>query len=127
MDVDGSSFDGTNVYVDPTVFYGVAARMLAAGGRDSVPTVLMLLGQALRADVSLQESGPTRSAIPLPRLRRAAEDIIGLDVPAPIELPISSHGVVLAMLTIEASPQGLPTAWTVSPGPLSTIADLLAL
>ncbi|MCW2546453.1 MAG: histidine kinase [Mycobacterium sp.] len=127
MDVDGSSFDGTNVYVDPTVFYGVAARMLAAGGRDSVPTVLMLLGQALRADVSLQESGPTRSAIPLPRLRRAAEDIVGLDVPAPIELPISSHGVVLAMLTIEASPQGLPTAWTVSPGPLSTIADLLAL
>jgi signal transduction histidine kinase len=127
MLVDASSFDGTNVYVDPTAFCGVAARMLAAGGRDSVPAVLTLLGQALNAEVALQESGPTRSAIPRPRVRRPAEAVIGLDSPPPIDLPIRSRDGLLAVLSIEPSPSGLPAPWMVSPGPLGTIADLLAL
>ena len=124
--MDGSSFDGTSVFADPAAFCGVAARMLAAGGRDSVPSVLMLLGQALRAEVSLQESGPSRSAIPQPRLRKAAE-VIGLDAPAQIDLPISSRDTVIAVLSIEPPASGLPAAWLVSPGPLGTVADLLAL
>jgi hypothetical protein len=125
--VDGSSFDGTSVFVDPAAFCGVAARMLASGGRDSVPSVLTLLGQALHADVSLQESAPARSAIPKPRLRRAAAEIVGLDAPAPIDLPISSRDVVVAVLSIEPSAAGLPAAWMVTPSPLGTVADLLAL
>jgi hypothetical protein len=125
--VDGSGFDETSVYVDPSAFCGVAARMLAAGGRDSVPAVLALLGQALSADVSLQESGTARSAIPAPRVRGSAADFIGLDAPPPIDLSVSSRDTVLAVLTITPPAKGLPVAWTASPGPLGTIADLLAL
>jgi signal transduction histidine kinase len=125
--VDGSSFDGTNIYVEPAAFCAVAARMLAAGGRDSVPAVLTLLGQALSADVALLESGGVRAAIPRPRIRRAAPDVIGLDWPPPIDLPVRARDTVLAVLSIEPSPDGLPAAWMASPGPLGTIADLLAL
>ncbi len=125
--MDASGFDGTNIYVDPAAFCGVAARMLAAGGRDSVPALLTLLSQALSADVDLMEAGSTRAAIPRPRLHRAAPDVIGLDVPAPIDLPVRARDTVLAVLAIQPSPDGLPDAWTVSPGPLGTIADLLAL
>ncbi len=125
--MDGSSFDGTNIYVEPAAFCGVAARMLAAGGRDSVPAVLTLLGQALQADVGLLESGSARAAIPRPRIRRGAPDVIGLDTPAPIDLPVRARDTVLAVLSIEPPPEGLPAAWTAAPGPLGTIADLLAL
>jgi signal transduction histidine kinase len=125
--VEGSSYDGTDIYVDPAAFCGVAARMLAAGGRDAVPAVLTLLGQALRADVVLLEAGSTRAAIPKPRIRRGAQEVIGLDAPAPIDLPVRSRDAVIGVLSIEPEAGGLPAAWTVSPGPLGTIADLLAL
>ena len=125
--MDASGFDGTNIYVDPAAFCGVAARMLAGGGRDDVPALLTLLGQALSAQVDLMEAGSTRAAIPRPRIRRAAPDVIGLDAPPPIDLPVRSRDTILAVLSIQPPPEGLPPAWTVSPGPLGTIADLLAL
>ncbi len=126
--MEGSSYDGTDIHVDPAAFCGVAARMLASGGRDSVPAVLTLLGQALRADVVLLEACSTRAAIPKPRVRRGAPEIIGLDSQAPLELPVRSRDAVIAVLSIEPEPGGLPAAWTtVAPDPLGTIADLLAL
>jgi hypothetical protein len=107
--------------------------MLAAGGRDNVPSVLAMLGQALNADVTLQadvglkDAGLTRSAIPQPRVRTVATEVIGLDAPSPIALPITSRDVLLAVLSIEPSSAGLPSAWMEAPGPLGTVADLLAL
>ena len=123
--MEGSTFGGTDIYVDPAAFCGVAARMLAAEGRAGIPAVLALLGQALRAEVDLLEAGTTRSAIPRPRLRRVSPQ---WQVPqvAPIDLPVRSRDVVLAVLSIEPS-LGLPATWTVVPGPLATLADLLAL
>jgi Histidine kinase len=125
--VESSNFDGTDIYVDPSAFCGVAARMLASGGRDSIPAVLTLLGQALRADVRLLEDGASRAAIPLPRVRGVGSDPLNLTLVAPIDLPVRSRNTVLAILSIEAPPGGLPDAWTEAPGPLGTIADLLAL
>ena len=123
--MESSNFEGTDIYVDPAAFCGVAARMLAASGRDSVPAVLTLLGQALRADVRLLEAGATRSAIPLPRYRALSD--VSLTLVAPIDLPVRARDTVLAVLSIEVPPGGLPPAWTEVPSPLSTIADLLAL
>jgi hypothetical protein len=137
--VDGSGFDETSVFADPAAFCGVAARMLAAGGRDVVPSVLTMLGQALDADVSLQVdvgrqadaglqgAGLTRSAIPQPRVRTVAAGVIGLDTPGLIALPITSRDVVLAVLSIQPPAAGLPSAWTAASSPLGTVADLLAL
>jgi len=126
-DVDSSGFDGTDIYVDPAAFCGVAARMLAEGGRDALAPVLVLLGQALRANVDLLEAGTTRAAIPRPRLHGAAPDSVDLSAAAPIDLPIRARGSVLAVLSIEPITAGLPATWTKSPGPLGTIADLVAL
>jgi Histidine kinase len=125
--VDSSGFDGTDIYVDPAAFCGVAARMLAEDGRDALAPLLTLLGQALRANVDLLEAGTTRAAIPRPRLRAASPDSVDLSVAAPIDLPIRARGAVLAVLSIEPTLAGLPPAWTKSPGPLGTIADLVAL
>jgi hypothetical protein len=126
--VDGNGdFEGTDVCVDPAAFCGVAARMLAASGRDAVPAVLALLGQALSADVRLLEAGTTRAAIPAPRVRRAAPDSTGLAGVAPIELPVCARDTILAVLSIAPTDGVLPLAWTAPPGPLATIADLLAL
>ncbi len=101
--------------------------MLAEGGRDALAPVLALLGQALRAHVDLLEAGTTRAAIPRPRLRDAAQDSVDLSAAAPIDLPIRARGTVLAVLAIEPIAAGLPGPWTHSPGPLGTIADLIAL
>jgi hypothetical protein len=125
--VDSSGFDGTDIYVDPAAFCGVAARMLAESGRDALAPVLTLLGQALRANVDLLEAGTTRAAIPRPRLRGASPDSVDLSAAAPIDLPIRARGTVLAVLSIEPTTAGLPAPWTQSPGPLGTIADLVAL
>lgn len=126
--VDGNSqFDGTDIHVDPAAFCGVAARMLAAEGRDGIPAVLALLGQALSADVRLLEAGTTKAAIPKPRILRAAPDRTGLAGVAPIDLPVRSRGSILAVLSIEPADGALSAAWTATPGPLATIADLLAL
>ncbi|HEX4430265.1 MAG TPA: histidine kinase [Frankiaceae bacterium] len=125
--MDSSGFDGTDIYVDPAAFCGVAARMLAEGGRDALAPVLALLGQALCANVDLLEAGTTRAAIPRPRLRGAAPDSVDLSCAAPIDLPIRARGAVLAVLSIEPNTAGIPAPWTKSPGPLGTIADLVAL
>ncbi len=128
MNVDGSTEGGTSVFVDPAAFCSVAARMLAAGGRDSVPAVITLLSQALDADVTLVDAAsPRASSIPKPRIRRVAPDVIGLDVPAPIEFPVKLRDTVLAVLLIEPSRVGLPSAWKGPASPLGTITDLLAL
>jgi hypothetical protein len=120
------SSDGVDIYVEPAAFCGVAARMLADGGRDAVPAMLTLLGQALRADVTLLEAGTVRAAIPNSRIR-SASPAADLATGEPIDLPVRARGSVLAVLSIVPTPAGLFAAWTVSPGPLDTIADLLAL
>jgi hypothetical protein len=125
--VDSSGFDATDIYVDPAAFCGVAARMLAESGRDALAPLLALLGQALQANVDLLEAGTTRAAIPRPRLRDASPDSVDLSTAAPIDLPIRARGTVLAVLSIEPITASVPLAWTKSPGPLGTIADLIAL
>ncbi len=125
--MDSSGFDGTDIYVDPAAFCGVAARMLAESGRDALAPVLTLLGQALQANVDLLEAGTTRAAIPRARSRAAAPDSVDLSTAAPIELPIRARGNALAVLSIEPNTASLPPAWTTSPGPLGTVADLIAL
>ena len=110
--------------------------MLAAGGRANIPPVLILLSQALRADVELQEPesdapaapGASRSVIPQPRIRSTVDISVGA-VPGvvagvPIDLPVRSRGVIVAVLTIEPSVTGIPDAWA---GTLTILADLLAL
>ncbi len=77
--------------------------------------------------MDLLEAGTTRAAIPRPRLRDAAPDSVDLSAGAPIDLPIRAHGTVLAVLAIEPISAGLPGPWNHSPGPLGTIADLIAL
>ncbi len=126
--------------VDPASFCGIAARMLAAGGRANIPPVLILLSQALRADVELQElepsaspeavaaPGASRSAIPQPRIRSTVDISVGA-VPGvvagvPMDLPVRSRGVIVAVLSVEPSVTGIPDAWA---GTLATVADLLAL
>jgi hypothetical protein len=125
--VDSRGFDGTDIYVDPPAFCGVAARMLAEGGRDALAPVLTLLGQALGAHVDLLEAGTTRAAIPRPRFGIAALEAVDLSTAAPIDLPIRARGTVLAVLAIEPITASLPVAWTTSPGALGTVADLIAL
>jgi signal transduction histidine kinase len=109
--------------------------------------VLALLSRALRAEVGLEQlvlgdspdSAASRGAIPQPRIRSTVDVSIGARTdPAsgalstrtsarPIDLPVTSRGVVLAVLSIEPSPAGLPGAWAASPASLGMIADLLAL
>ncbi len=101
--------------------------MLAESGRDALAPVLALLGQALQANVDLLEAGTTRAAIPRARSRAAAPDSVDLSTAAPIDLPIRARGSVLAVLSIDPNTTSLPLAWTKSPGPLATVADLIAL
>jgi hypothetical protein len=101
--------------------------MLAESGRDALAPVLTLLGQALQANVDLLEAGTTRAAIPRPRLRGASPDSVDLSTAAPIDLPVRAHGTVLAVLSIEPITASVPAPWTKSPGPLGTLADLIAL
>ncbi len=101
--------------------------MLAEDGRDAVAPVLALLGQALNAHVDLLEAGTTRAAIPRARTRAAAPDSVDLSAAAPIDLPVRARGTVLAILSIEPITDSLPAAWMKSPGPLGTMADLIAL
>ena len=124
--MDPSGFDATDIYVDPAAFCAVAARMLAESGRDALAPVLALLGQALRANVDLLEAGTTRAAIPRPG-RGAAPDSVDLSTAAPIDLPVRARGTVLAVLSIEPITACVPAVWTKSPGPLGTVADLIAL
>ena len=125
--MDPSGFDATDVYVDPAAFCAVAARMLAESGRDALAPVLALLGQALQANVDLLEAGTTRAAIPRARSRGASPDSVDLSTAAPIDLPVRAHGTALAVLSIDPITASLPQAWTKSPGPLGTVADLIAL
>jgi hypothetical protein len=147
-DAGPQSGAGADRAVDPNAFCGVAARMLAAGGRANIPSVLILLSQALRADVELQEPeggsgfvpegpadpddpGAPRSAIPQPRIRSTVDISVGAVQGAvggvPIDLPVRWRGAVIAVLSVEPSVTGVPDAWAGTPGPLGTVADLLAL
>ena len=130
--------------IDPAAFCGVAARMLAAGGRANITALLILLSQALCADVELREpdrgggggpAGWTSSApppsIPRPRIRSATGVCSGAAPGAgtgiSIDLPVRSRGIALAVLSIEPSSGGIPEAWVSATGPLTVVADLLAL
>ena len=62
-----------------------------------------------------------------PRSRAAAPDSVDLSTAAPIDLPVRARGTVLGSPVDRAPTDGLPAAWTKSPGPLGTIADLIAL
>jgi signal transduction histidine kinase len=128
----------------PAAFCGIVARLLAAGGRESIPSVLVLLSQVLQAEVDLEVAAPigssdpavsARVAIPKPRIRSTVDITIGTRTETvsaelggrPIDLPVTSRGAVLAVLSIEPSRAGLPAGWVAEPASLGMIADLLAL
>ena len=128
------------VETDPAALCGVVARMLAAGGREDIPSVLTLLSQELRADVELQETGPgsPRRAIPMPRIRSSVDVGIetgcdtstatgGSPAATSLDLPVRFRGALLAVLSVDTSASGLPPGWASDPAPLYTVADLLAL